>query len=70
MLWGVRHAAAAVAWPACPPAVRFGRQPKRKEEDDASGVSALWLTRAVGPACQRHGAARGWWERGAVLVGP
>jgi hypothetical protein len=70
MLGGARHAAAAAARPASPPAVRFGRQPKRKEEDDASGVSALWLTRAMGPACQRRGATRGRWERGAVRVGP
>jgi hypothetical protein len=69
MLWGARHTAAAAARPAFPLGLAFVRQPKRKEEDDAPGVIALWLTRAAGPACQRHSATRGWWERGRCRLG-
>jgi hypothetical protein len=38
---------------------------KGGEDDDAD----VGMTQGGGPTCQRHGAARGWWERGRCWLG-
>jgi hypothetical protein len=55
----------------CSPAASpFGRQPKRKGDDDAPGVIAPLADAGGGPACQRRGAARRLVGARAWLAGP
>jgi hypothetical protein len=53
-----------------PLALPLGISQRLKEGDDAPGVIALWLTRAAGPACQRHGGDARLVGCGARLAGP